>query len=50
MKDINSILRDFALLVWIVPLAFGLGSSRTDIANLQQQVKQLQEFIHADGN
>jgi len=50
MKDMNSILRDLVLSAWIIVLAFNLGSSRADIAELQQQVYQLQEYTNADGN
>lgn len=50
MKHSDSIIGYIGLLVCIVILAFYIGRAQTDIANLQKQVKQLQELINADGN
>lgn len=50
LRMLNSVLRDIALLAWIIFLAFRLGDARTDTAELQQQVYQLQEYTNADGN
>ena len=50
MRDFNLIIRYIGLLVCVFILAFNIGNNRTEIANLQQQVKQLQGVINADGN